>query len=101
MINYDLARRRGLSPETIVEIEKLQEYRELLGKLYLDGGISAAHYREAWTVNEFNLQALWQFPLDANYHMFWRMAGCIRYTLMIALYMEVSYDRYLHSSSSW
>jgi hypothetical protein len=76
MINYDLARRRGLSPETIVEIEKLQEYRELLGKLYLDGGISAAHYREAWTVNEFNLQALWQFPLDTNYHMFWRMAGC-------------------------
>ena len=76
MINYDLARRRGLSPETIAKIEKLQEYREDLGKLYLNKNISAVQYRELWTENEYDLQDLWGFALNSNYHMFWRMAGC-------------------------
>ena len=56
MINYDLARRRGLSPETIAKIEKLQEYREDLGKLYLNKNISAVQYRELGTKNEYDVQ---------------------------------------------
>lgn len=76
MINYDLARRKGLSPETIAEIEKLQEYREDLGNLYLNKSISAVQYRELWTENEYDLQDLWGFALNSNYHMFWNMKGC-------------------------
>jgi len=76
MINYDLARERNLSTETIYRIEKLQEYRTQLGKSYLAGKIGALVYREAWEENEYQLQSLWGFPQDSNYHMFWEMAGC-------------------------
>jgi hypothetical protein len=76
MINYDLARERNLSEETVEAIEKLQAYRTQLGESYLAGKIGALMYREAWTDNEYELQALWGFPLDSNYHMFWDMAGC-------------------------
>ena len=33
-------------------------------------------YEDEWTANEFDLQDLWGFTPDPNYHMFWTMEGC-------------------------
>jgi hypothetical protein len=77
MLNYDLARKRNLSPSIIVRIEQRQAYRQKLGEQYKARSISAEEYKEEWEDNEFILQELWGFPLDANYHMFWNMEGCI------------------------
>jgi hypothetical protein len=76
VINYDLARRQNLSPETITQIEKLQAYREELGRSYAAGKIGVRMYEDEWTANEFDLQDLWGFTPDKNYHMFWTMEGC-------------------------
>ena len=76
MVNYDLARKRNLSPETIAKIEAMHDYRKTLGEQYKAGTISAEEYKEEWEENEYCLQAAWGFPLDLNYHMFWEMEGC-------------------------
>lgn len=75
-MNYDLANKRGLSSDEILQIEYLQKYREVLGQQYKAGTLSAEEYKEEWEDNEYNLQKLWGFPLDLNYHMFWTMEGC-------------------------
>lgn len=76
MINYDLARERGLDPKTIALIEEHQQFRETLGEMYEAGKLSRRIYKEEWIENEYMLQALWGFKEDPRYHKFWNMKGC-------------------------
>ena len=76
MVNYDLAKKRNISPEGVAAIEAMQEYRNTLGEQYKAGTITAEEYQEEWEENEYCLQATWGFSLDLNYHMFWEMEGC-------------------------
>ena len=76
MLNYDLARRRNLSPFIIEEIEQAQSVRDGYAQMCLDGKVSKEDFNKWYTANEFYLQSLWGFPLDANYHMFWNLPGC-------------------------
>ena len=76
MINMQLANRLGLPDSRIKEIKFWQDYRDSLGRQYLEKKISASTYVDLWEKNEYQLQELWGFPKDSNYHKFWEMAGC-------------------------
>lgn len=76
MINMQLANERKLSDEDIKNIIYRQKYRETLAEMYTSGKYSARLYQEEWTANEFELQKLWGFPEDQQYHKFWKMQGC-------------------------
>lgn len=75
-INSKLAKERGLTLETIAEIEHLQEYRKYLENERLQGNLSQDSFYSKWTTNEFALQRLWGFSEDAKYHRFWDAKGC-------------------------
>jgi hypothetical protein len=76
MMNYYLARAKGLSHATIVEIENLHKVREELEELRVHKLIPKSEFQLRWTQNEFNLQRLWGFTEDSRLHAFWRSPRC-------------------------
>lgn len=81
MINLQLAEQRGLSTETILQIERLHAFRDsfensiafLLGannrKLTYEVGQMLFKIEE-------ELQKLWGFPVNPNYYKFWDVPYC-------------------------
>ena len=52
MINMQLANRLGLPDSRIKEIKFWQDYRDSLGRQYLEKKISASTYVDLWEKNE-------------------------------------------------
>ncbi len=76
MINYRLAEKKGLSEDTIRDIESMHLYRNNLDELRVAGKLDRTEYLKLWTSNEFLLQDAWGFERDINKHMFWASPYC-------------------------
>lgn len=78
MINRELAEERGLSEETIMEIERLQEERHDLLDNPERHASCPSKAQERLTSIEYALQSLWGFPLNDEYHRLQnQMRGCL------------------------
>ena len=78
MINRRLATQLELSEQTISDILHHHSVRE-----FLESEMQNTTDREElkllskdWTNNEFDLQDLWGFPRDENYHRWWYVPRC-------------------------
>lgn len=76
MINKALAKKQGLTQETIEKIEALHKKRDSLEARRLNCSLDPDSFLILWTVNEYRLQELWGFPKNAAYHRFWDAKGC-------------------------
>ena len=78
MINYDLARKRNLSDETILEIEELYLDREDWLKELKFGSqyVNLKEVNSTLDNIELRLQSLWGFDLNPNYIKFWNRPRC-------------------------
>jgi hypothetical protein len=78
-INPRLARRQGLSKESVDKIIELHKkaYDILDAAKTLEKDDTPKYYNEALKALEFNMQEVWGFSQDANYHTWWlNMPGC-------------------------
>lgn len=77
-INPNFVRRQNISDETLKKIVDLHVQRILLEESFVSptNTMTGEEYHEQWTKNQCDLQNLWGFGVDYNYHMFWRMSGC-------------------------
>jgi len=65
--NKTLAKLRGISEEDTQKIDEIHEQLEKLVSRATNGAFNTSVYN-AIEQKEFELQALWGFPQDANYH---------------------------------
>ena len=76
MINKELAKSRGLDKDTIKEIESLHSLRNKYYKEMVEEGVDLKRYDSLCTELEFELQTLWGFERNFNYHRFWERPHC-------------------------
>ena len=82
MINRELAKERGLSEETIAQIQKLQDKRDEIEKEmaycwdFAEEKAKILDIFDQWKINEFALQVLWGFEPNANYHRDFNLPYC-------------------------
>jgi len=94
VVNRALAYSRGLSDDTITEIESLQKLRDEIQdemkSCKVEDKERLLELKSKWTDNEFELQRLWKFPSDAAYHKEFLLPHCKCPTL----------DNYMYVGSS-
>jgi len=79
MINLELAEKKGLSSESILEIDRLHDRRELYVAILSDLVLEEEElswYGKMLEHIEMRLQELWGFSIDASYTKFWRLPKC-------------------------
>jgi len=81
MINMTLAKRLGLSVESINKIEELQSVRHQILKFAQDSADKSDHFKlrtmyEFWLRNERALQSLWGFEINDRFIKHWNFPGC-------------------------
>ena len=81
MINYELAKSRGLDQEQMLEILEMHHALEKLLLAYQcdideEGGVLPKYFRKAIRSlveeSEYELQRLWGFEQDRDRHTWWR-----------------------------
>jgi hypothetical protein len=77
-LNDKLAKSRKISDETLKQIvhwhkAKLAIFEQMRGT---DDSDELKKCAKLVQECEYNLQQLWGFPLDSNYHHFWEVPGC-------------------------
>lgn len=81
MINEKLVKIQGVDEKDVVLIKSRHELREQIEKdmesliLPQDESKLQELYTE-WTTNEFELQKLWKFPQNKNFHRSWYLPHC-------------------------
>ena len=78
-LNERLLESQGVSEEGLENIKALHVHR-LDIEAAMRRARSSKRLKElfaTWTGLQFDLQAAWGFPLDVNYHKFWRVPKCI------------------------
>lgn len=77
-INLKLAQQKKLSQETIKEIEKLYEVENIICNA-IEKTNDPAQLQllvDDWHNTQFELQKLWGFKEDINYHPWWYLPKC-------------------------
>jgi len=77
MINKELAVQRGLSEQTISDIEHHHDVRDfLVGEMKETPREELRELFKDWVENEYMLQNLWGFPESSAYHKWWSLPQC-------------------------
>lgn len=76
-VPFSLIARQEIEFESLTKIIALQKEREDLMDIMRMGGLKlGALASKQVTQIEYELQELWGFPLDFNYHRHWQHPGC-------------------------
>lgn len=66
--------------------------------------MTGQEYAEAWEAIQNELQYVWGFDVNKDFHMFWQMKGCtpVQYTwITVATTQHTLYSYNLWLSCSW
>lgn len=77
MINKELASKMNLSEETIEKIKELHlKRKDYYNRMKVATVGDLKHWDKELKHLEYELQALWGFPMDSKYHKFWERPRC-------------------------
>lgn len=72
-VNPHLCKRLKISDNTLEKIKGCQAFREMLSQISVT---TSEGILEEFHDNEFELQRLWGFSENKDYHRFWDLSGC-------------------------
>ena len=78
-LNAGLAVRQGVSDEALAALVTSHQLKHMLfeaAEKSLDQPLKLKLLAALFQALEFEQQALWNFPRDANFHFFWAFPGC-------------------------